>query len=655
MRFSDQFLDEIRERLPISSVVGQFVAWDKRKSQPGRGDFWACCPFHGEKTPSFHADDRRGRYHCFGCGVSGDHFRFLTDKAGMSFPEAVEQLAQQAGVPMPARDEREEKKQRARNTLYDVMELATRYFEEALAANIGARTRGYLMERGVAPKMQRRFRLGFAPDSRNGLKEYLASNGVSAAQMAACGLVIEREDVAVPYDRFRNRLMFPILDIRGRVIAFGGRAMADDMPAKYLNSPETDLFSKRRVLYNGQTARQAAHDGKPLIVVEGYMDVIALVSAGFEGAVAPLGTAMTEEHVEILWRMSEMPYLAFDGDEAGQRAAARAADMVLPKLQPGHSVRLITLPPGQDPDDLIKAGGRDAFAGLLETAQPLAEAVWARETRSTVFETPEARAALEAKLKGIAQQIGDQSVRRHYLQAFEEKLREFFRPQRRDYGGGGRHDGRYDGRGRGDYRGQGRGPGAPGGRGAPRYTISESLKKTRHLRDHVTPQAVIPREAAIVVTLVNHPGLAEARLESLAHLDLVSSAGKKVLAAVIDAVGSLEAPDPKAIRDQLERRGLNEALEAMENVVTRERIWQAGPDINEIDAEIGLKHALALHNKKVQLNRELRAAELALGEDPSEESLARLRDIQNQISSVDGTEALIEKFGSLSGRTARSF
>src|SRR5437868_11258290 len=284
MRFSDAFLEEIRQRLPIHEVVGEQVIWDKRKSQPNRGDYWACCPFHGEKTPSFHADDRKGIYHCFGCGKTGDHFRFLTEKAGLSFPEAVEKLAGMAGVPMPARDEREEAREEARRSLYEVMEIAAAYFEAALVHNIGARARGYLFERGVSAAAQTRFRIGFAPDGRNWLKEHLAANGVSAQEMIDTGLVVQREDMPVPHDRFRNRVMFPIMDFRGRVIAFGGRALSADVPAKYLNSPETELFHKRLTLYNGQSARQAARDGKLVIVVEGYLDVIAAVAAGFEGA-----------------------------------------------------------------------------------------------------------------------------------------------------------------------------------------------------------------------------------------------------------------------------------------------------------------------------------------------------------------------------------
>lgn len=641
MRFSDQFLDEIRQRLPISQVVGEHVLWDKRKSQPGKGDFWACCPFHGEKSPSFHADDRRGNYHCFGCGAHGDHFRFLTEKTGMSFPEAVEKLASMAGVPMPARDEREEKRSAAQRSLLDVMELATKYFEAALAHNVGARARGYLFERGVSAQAQSRFRVGFAPDSRNGLKEHLAQNGVTAQEMIDTGLVVHGEDIAVPYDRFRNRVMFPIMDFRGRVIAFGGRAMSADVPAKYLNSPETELFHKRMTLYNGQTARQAARDGKPVIVVEGYLDVIAAVMAGFEGTVAPLGTAMTEEHLTLLWRMSDNPILCFDGDKAGLKAAERAADMVLPLLKPGQTVRIATLPEGQDPDDLIKAHGRGAFAAVLDRARGLADMIWTMETGGQVPEAPEARAALEARLRERANSIGDQSVRRHYMQAFDERLRAFFAPVRT-----GRFEGRRDGRG----------PSGRGGvRGAsPRVVVSETLRNSRLLKPGLSTD-VSPREAAILISLVNHPALAEERLEALAALDFPSPAARGFLVALLDVVTNDHDIDSTGLVAALGGRGFGEAIERMRSLLQRQGVWQSGAEIAESDAETGLRHALALHYKSVQLNRELKAAELALGDDPSEETFERLRDIQSQITTVDGTEALIEGFGSLSGRATRSF
>jgi DNA primase len=646
VRFSDAFLEEIRQRLPIHEVVGEHVIWDKRKSQPGRGDFWACCPFHGEKTPSFHADDRKGIYHCFGCGKTGDHFRFLTESAGMSFPEAVEKLAGMAGVPMPARDEREEAREEIRRNLYDVMEVAAKYFEAALAHNIGARARGYLFERAVSPQAQTRFRIGFAPDSRNGLKEHLAANGVSAQEMIDTGLVIHGDDIAVPYDRFRNRVMFPITDFRGRIVAFGGRALSADVPAKYLNSPETPIFSKRLVLYNGMDARKAAREGKPVIVVEGYLDVISSVMAGFEGTVAPMGTALTEDHLQMLWRMSDTPILCFDGDAAGLRAAERAAGLVLPLLQPGKTVRIATLPEGLDPDDLIKQQGRSAFADVLDRARSLNDVVWSLETGGMVPETPEARAALEARLRERVNGIADQSVRRHYMQAFDEKLAAFFQPTRPSNRFDGRAADRRNGPRRGNY-------GQQRPQGSPRLVVSDTLRNSRLLKPARTEAT--PREAVILLSLVNHPALAESRLEQLAGLDFGSPAARKLFSALLDLIMADHDISGAELRTALGARGFGPDIERMEALLRGQGVWQVLADAASLDAETGLKHALALHYKSVELNKALKAAENALDVDWTEDSFRVLQDIKNQITTVDGTEALIEGFGSLSGRAARSF
>ena len=431
MRFSDSFLDEIRDRVPISSVIGTRVSWDRKKTNAPRGDYWACCPFHGEKSPSFHCEDKKGRYHCFGCGVSGDHFRFLTELDGMSFPEAVERIADMAGVPMPARDPEAEKRDQERASLTDVMELATTFFQEQLQSAAGAKARAYLRDRGLSSATQQSFRLGFAPDSRNALKEFLAAKGITKAQMEACGLVH-------PWRRHSGLLSTgsatascsrsPIR--RGRIIAFGGRALSSDALAKYLNSPETELFHKGNVLYNFVRARKAMQKDGTVIAVEGYMDVIALAQAGFENVVAPLGTALTENQLELLWRMAGEPVLCFDGDQAGLKAAWRAADMALPLIQPGRTLRFALLPEGKDPDDLVKADGPDAFRAVLAEARPLADLLWMRETSGGVFDTPERRADLEKTLRELTSRIRDESVRYHYQQEMRERVHAFFGAQR---------------------------------------------------------------------------------------------------------------------------------------------------------------------------------------------------------------------------------
>ncbi|MFZ2100940.1 MAG: DNA primase, partial [Oricola sp.] len=411
MRFPQSFLEEIRDRVPISDVIGKRVSWDKRKTNAPRGDYWACCPFHGEKTPSFHCEDKKGRYHCFGCGVTGDHFRFLTELEGISFPEAVQQVAELAGVPMPERDPDAERREQVRSTLYDVMDMAVAFFEAQLQTSVGAKARAYLRDRGLSGATQKKFRLGYAPDSRNALKEHLAARGATREQVEACGLVVFGEDIPVSYDRFRDRIMFPIEDARGRTIAFGGRALSPDVPAKYLNSPDTELFHKGNVLYNFRRARETVRGTGTIIAVEGYMDVIALDQAGVSNAVAPLGTALTENQLDLLWRVTPEPVLCFDGDKAGVRAAWRSLELALPGLKPGRSVRYALLPEGKDPDDLVKQGGREAFDAVLKAAKPLADMLWSRETSGKVFDTPEQRAQLEKTLREATGLIQDESVR----------------------------------------------------------------------------------------------------------------------------------------------------------------------------------------------------------------------------------------------------
>jgi DNA primase len=641
MRFSPAFLDEIRDRVPISSVIGARVSWDRRKTNAPKGDYWACCPFHGEKSPSFHCEDRKGRYHCFGCDVSGDHFRFLTELDGLSFPEAVERIADLAGVAMPARDEQEERREKQRASLTDVMEMATVFFQERLQGSDGARARAYLRDRGLAPATQQSFRLGYAPDSRNALKEFLAAKGVAKEQMEACGLTVF-EDVPVSYDRFRDRIMFPIPDSRGRIIAFGGRAMSPDVSAKYLNSPETELFHKGNVLYNFVRARKALGKGGTVIAVEGYMDVIALAQAGFENVVAPLGTALTENQMELLWRMAGEPVLCFDGDQAGLKAAWRAADLILPSIQSGRTARFALLPEGKDPDDLVKADGPDAFRAVLGEARPLAELLWMRETAGGVFDTPERRAELERKLRELTGRIRDESVRFHYQQDMRERAQGFFGAQR----GGGRDRGR---RGQGGFDRQG-GQWSRGG-AAHRSAITESLGRSALVKRAGEIMSV--REAAIVVALVNHPALIDENFEHVEFLDLANSDLRKLHAALLDALAHDLATDRGAVVEAIDRTGCRDIWERAVALVRRTRQWPALEGAAIEDARDAFGQALHLHRSARTLHRELKQAEAALAIDPTDENYRHLVEIQAQFRDVQATEALIEGFGVSSGRAGR--
>ncbi len=636
MRFSDSFLDEIRARLPISAVVGTRVTWDKRKTNTSRGDYWACCPFHGEKTPSFHADDRKGRYHCFGCGVSGDHFRFLTELDGMAFPEAVERLADQAGVPMPARDPQAEQREKQRASLTDVMELATGFFQDRLQAGDGAKARAYLRDRGITSVTQQTFRLGYAPDDRNALKEFLASKGVAKDQMEACGLTVF-ENVPVSYDRFRDRIMFPIEDSRGRVIAFGGRAMSADIPAKYLNSPETELFHKSNVLYNFARARKTLGRDDTVIAVEGYMDVIGIAQAGFEHSVAPLGTALTEIQLELLWRMTKEPLLCFDGDKAGMRAAFRAAELALPLIAPGKTLRFVILPEGKDPDDIVREEGAEAFQALIGEARSLADMLWLRETQGSVFDTPERRADLEKRLRLLTATIRDESVRYHYSQDMRDRAQAFF---------GARRDTGRQGRG-GDNRNQGYGR---AGQAQGRLAVSDRLAHSALVRS--TGPVMPLREATIVVALANHAALLDAYFDQAAALDLEHPDLKQLLAGLLDIAAHGDSHEPSDVKAGFEARGLAEVWERAVAQVRGAHQWPALADAALEDAREAFVQALHLQRSAGFLNKELKAAELALATDPTEENYRRLVEIQAHIRDAQATEALIEGFGVTSGRAA---
>ncbi len=424
------FLDELRTRLSLGQVVGRKVMWDARKSNQGKGDLWAPCPFHHEKTASFHVDDRKGYYYCFGCHAKGDAISFVRETENVGFMEAVEILAGEAGMPMPERDLRAQEKQDRRTLLAEVMEQAVQHFRLQLKTGAASEARDYLERRGLDASAQDRWEIGFAPDAWQGLWDALKAKGVEDDLILGAGLAKPSQKGGKPYDTFRARIMFPIRDARGRCTAFGGRAMDPNDNAKYLNSPETELFDKGRSLYNHGPARTAAGKGQPLIVAEGYMDVIALAEHGFGASVAPLGTAITEHQLAMLWRIADEPIIALDGDTAGLRAAMRLIDLALPALEAGKSLRFALMPEGLDPDDLLKAQGTGALQKLLDEAIPMVRLLWQRETEGKVFDSPERKAALDKALRDKIKLIQDPSIRQHYGQEIKDLRWDLFRAKR---------------------------------------------------------------------------------------------------------------------------------------------------------------------------------------------------------------------------------
>lgn len=425
------FLDELRSRTSIIQVVGRKVMWDTRKSNQGKGDMWAPCPFHQEKTASFHVDDRKGYYYCFGCGAKGDALGFIKETENVSFMEAVEILSLEAGMQLPVLDPKSKEKSDRQTKLAEVMEQAVNFFRLRLNTSSAANARSYLVERGLTQEVLERFEIGFAPASWQELWDHLTEKNVDQELILAAGLVKPSNKGTRPYDTFRNRIIFPIRDPRGRCIGFGGRAMDPTDNAKYLNSPETELFDKGRSLYNYGPAREAIGKGQILIVAEGYMDVIALSQVGFNATVAPLGTAITETQLQLMWRVSDEPIIALDGDKAGVRAAQRLIDLALPLLQAGKSLRFVVLPQGQDPDDLIREEGPGAMQRLLDNAQPMVELLWEREVYGKNFDSPERKAALDKILREKLRLIKDSSIRGHYGQALKSMRWDLFRTKYR--------------------------------------------------------------------------------------------------------------------------------------------------------------------------------------------------------------------------------
>jgi DNA primase len=436
---SPQWLDELRSRITLSGVIGRTT----KITRAGR-EWKACCPFHNEKTPSFTINDEKGFYHCFGCGAHGDVIRWMTDQRGLTFMDAVKELASQAGMEVPAADPRQARVAEQRAGLHDVMQAAQDWFVANLSGDTGAAARRYLESRGFNSRTIQRFGFGYAPDSRTAMKSALEP--FDDAMLVEGGLRIAVDDKA-PYDRFRDRLMLPIQDARGRVIAFGGRILAKDKTdaPKYLNSPDTPLFDKGRTLYNLHRAGPASRQSHRVVVVEGYMDVIALASAGIEEAVAPLGTALTERQIEMLWRMVDVPTLCFDGDAAGQRAAMRAVTRALPLLRPGHSLAIVTLPAGLDPDDLLKSQGRTAMEELLSSPATLLDTLWTHELGAKALSTPEDKAGLKARLMDHVDTIEHPDIKALYRRELLDRFSAFAYPPREAkpaftprVGGGGR-------------------------------------------------------------------------------------------------------------------------------------------------------------------------------------------------------------------------
>ena len=643
MAFSPAFLEELRRRLSIFDLVGRKVRLSRRGSQAT-----GLCPFHNEKSPSFHVyDDDEPHYHCFGCGAHGDAITFVMQTEGLEFRDAVESLAGEAGLEVPKDNPQDRERAERQASLGTVMEAACAFFEKSLTGSAGA---GYLQRRGLAPETLKRFRLGFAPDSRTALKNHLANLNIPEALGIESGMLIKPEDGGASYDRFRGRVMFPIADAKGRIIAFGGRTLGDEKP-KYLNSPETPLFSKGRQLYNLNQAQKPAREQGEIVVVEGYMDVIALAEAGFPQAVAPLGTALTEAQIELLWRFAPEPILCFDGDTAGQKAAARAVERGMPILKPGLSLRFAWMPAGQDPDDLARSGGAAAVRAVFDRAEPLVQVAWDQVLQGPSgagrsLDTPERRSGFRRDLFAMADRVQDPAVRQAYRQEIESRLNGILTPRNPQATAAGAVR-------PGSWK-----AGRPSrGLAVPGYLLEPGGQAAKR---GLGGLKMMPFET-ILAAVINHPELLHRHSEALAAQAFPVGQLDKLKCAIIDHAARSPRLDSGELQSHLRGIGFSAALDGL-LARTGSSKWTL-PAAGLAQAEEGLLHVMGVLRERNEVRAEIDEAALRLqqslnADDPGTDEGAatddweRLRSQQNNVLEGESRRSDLDRddpMGSVTG------
>lgn len=622
MTIPPRFLDELRSRINVSDIVGKRV----RLTRAGR-EFKACCPFHNEKSPSFYVNDDKQFYHCFGCGAHGSIIDFVMRHDNLSFPEAVETLASQAGMQVPKSAPEDIEKAEKQKNLFTLMEEATKYMESILEDPASRLARDYIRERGLPEDIISEFRIGYAPADMQTLRKYMHGHGYSDEQMLEVGLLKRSEKTGDVYAFFRERLMFPVPDRKGRIVAFGGRVLpehlrkndySDFKPPKYINSPDTPLFHKGKMLYGEPHARQAANDGMPVIVVEGYLDVIACFRAGFKGAVAPLGTALTEDQILVLWKMipgdSKIPILCFDGDNAGRRAASRACERILPMLKPDHSARIAFLPEGEDPDSLVKNKGRDALQAVLDSAMNLVDFLWLDNTEGKVFDTPEARAGLtKTLLEEVAGHITDRTVQHFYKEAFKDKLRQNFapaQPQRVAQNGS-----RPQWQGRGQY-------------GKPVPQPVTPLRRPSFSKNGLVSMALL-------AAVINNPVIFSDIEEEFGHLHLPENNLDRLRQAVLSTLGSEPELDVSALKTHLMEQGFEQELGHLLSETLYTHASFSRPSADDGAVLTAWRNAWKTMQEKAE-NQDLDQARIAFKEEISRENEARWENLQKRPKTSDG-------------------
>ena len=632
MAFPPAFLEEIRSRLPLSEIVGKRL----KLTRAGR-EYKACCPFHNEKSPSFYVNDEKQFYHCFGCGAHGDVIGFVMHNDRLSFPEAIESLAALASLTVPRDTPVDRERFDHEKRLIQLLDRTTAFFEEQLFAPVGREALVYLRGRGLTDEAIRRFRIGYAPTDAQSLIRKLLQENYKIEELAAVGLAKKSEDRNEFYSFFRNRVMFPVGDRRGRTVAFGGRVLGDGEP-KYLNSPDHPLFHKGKLLYGLSRARTALAAGQPIIVVEGYMDVIALVEAGYSGAVAPLGTALTDDQLMLLWKLlpppdaqdpsrDYSPILCFDGDNAGLRAALRAIERALPLLTPLQTIRIATIEGAKDPDDLIKQSGKSAMDTVLKQAKPMIDVIWEMTLSGRQLRTPEERGSFTSAIKQRVSRIMNENLRQLYQDEISKRLASTF-----------------------NWRGNGGNAQASGDNKKGKWQNTQTPAQFINRKQPMNAQRL--RERAFLALMINHPELFEDFGEDLAHIDFSSPENEALRQRVIEIL-SLDTNEPlsapELYRQLMETNALNwertpipETLSLVLSEMTYMHLKHARPDSSPEQAREGWKSIWKKHLQE-QLQAELQSANRRYAEDASDDNLTRLVALREQVEALAQNEEEISE------------
>ena len=610
MNFSKSFLDDLRASTSLSDLIGEKVSWDQKKTRSGQGDYWAPCPFHEEKTASFHVDSNKGFYYCFGCHAKGDCFTFLKDFENLSFLDTVTLLARRSGISLPTKHSMTEQQDQKSLELLKIHQVASSFFEAQLKTTGAIACCEYLNARGITDAAIESFEIGFSPKASSALYDHLRSKNFNPNLILDSGLCIQTETGKNPFDRFRNRVMFPIKDIRGRIIAFGGRSLDTNARAKYLNSPETALFSKGKTVYNYFKASKTVKSQTPLLIVEGYMDAVALFQAGFSNVVAPLGTAITEQQLHLIWRLHHEPIVLFDGDQAGQNAVRKLLTLALPLLEAQRSLRFGMLPEGQDPDEYLNAEGIEGLNSILKTALPLVSVLWKNSTDSAIFDSPERKAALDIKLRQQVSKIKNSHLRGHFIEALAEIRKKFFA----DFKSNSTNRTSYQ---KTDVR---------------KSLHAHSIKPLESTKNSFLGQSsnrvnteLRLKEGAIVLGAINHPLIAYQLEAELSRLKFKFDDLKKIRDAILAELPISDGEGNSTFHEKIKKRLKFDAIKKLKKIPHLKIHQFLDAKASQFNATRALKDAITRHNSLFNFESEIKSAEDQFLDSNSEALTSRIQ------------------------------